>query len=131
MMPDPTMQDVTSPASVFAAGRDDAWFADHPKAVWRVRPLLEGESPLSDAFLARQPDWRAYAVVIDHKRAGDKRSFAGRGTYPVLVLPTVRGNATLFLKEEAMRMVKWFARRAETPPPARGVAFLTKTGVKS
>ena len=76
MKPNPIFYRADDPAAVFAAKRDADFFARHPRAVWRVRPLIEGESPLVDQM--RRTGMRAYAVVIYHARAGDKRQRRAR-----------------------------------------------------
>lgn len=124
MQPDPDLRDVTSAASVFAAKRDDAWFSANPRSVWRVRPMLEGESPRIDEESAKAPEMRRYAIVIDHARARDKRAAAGRAVYFVVCSPTPRAELALLLKSEAIRWVKWFRQNARTPEPSKGTAIL-------
>lgn len=123
MQPDPALRDPTSPASIFAAKRDDEWFAANPRSTWRVRPALEGESPIVDAETATSPELRRYAMVIDHARARDKRASAGRGVYLALCAPAPKAALAVTLKAEAMRWAKWFQRSASTPPPAKGSAI--------
>lgn len=124
MQPDPTLRDVTSSASIFAAKRDDAWFAANPRSVWRVRPMLEGESPTIDEDAATSPELRRYAIVIDHARARDKRAAAGRAVYFAVCCPAPRAEMALALKAEAQRWVKWFQQSASTPAPSKGNAVL-------
>lgn len=124
MQPDPALRDVNSAASIFAAKRDDAWFSANPQSVWRVRPLLEGESPLVDDKVANAPELRRYAIVIDHARARDKRASAGRAVYFAVCLPAPRAEMARLLKAEALRWVKWFRRNAGTPAPSKGTAVL-------
>lgn len=124
MQPDPALRDVTSSASIFAAKRDDAWFAANPRSIWRVRPMLEGESPTIDEQVAKSPELRRYAIVIDHARARDKRAAAGRAVYFAVCAPAPRTEMALSLKEEAERWVKWFRRNARTPEPTKRTAVI-------
>lgn len=124
MQPDPALRDVTSSASIFAARRDASWFAANPRSVWRVRPMLEGESPSIDAKCALAPELRRYAIVIDHARAKDKRAAAGRAVYFAVCLPAPRAELAKSLKAEALRWVKWFRHNARTPEPAESTAIL-------
>lgn len=124
MQPDPVLRDVTSAASIFATKRDDAWFAANPRSVWRVRPMLEGESPGIDEGATHSPELRRYAIVIDHARARDKRAAAGRAVYFAVCQPLPRVELALALKAEAMRWVKWFRQSARTPAPSKGNAVL-------
>lgn len=123
MQPDPTLRDPTSSASIFAAKRDDEWFAANPRSTWRVRPALEGESPIIDAETGRCPELRRYAIVIDHARSRDTRAAAGRAVYFALCAPAPRAAMAVTLKAEAMRWAKWFQRKACTPPPTKNMAI--------
>ena len=117
MKPNPIFYRADDPGAIFAAKRDADFFAKNPRAVWRVRPLIEGESPLVDQM--RRTGMRAYAVVIYHARAGDKRASAGHGIYPVMLAEQDRTRALRLLRDEARRMVRWFRKCSSTPPPAR------------
>lgn len=123
MMFDRHMYDLEAPASRHAAVRDEAWFRDNPKSTCRVRPLLEGESPIVDAMRRQRPAIRGYAILIHHERLGDKRRIAGVGIYPVVMFkPMEAGKAEL--EAEAKRFVRWFAKSAKTPPPSKGTAWV-------
>lgn len=124
MQPDPALRDVTSAASIFAAKRDDAWFSANHRSVWRVRPMLEGESPTIDEEAAKSPELRRYAIVIDHARARDKRAAAGRAVYFAVCAPAPRAEMALSLKAEALRWVKWFRCNARTPEPTKRTAVI-------
>jgi len=118
-----------SPAADFAAKRDAAWFAANPGNTWRVRALIEGESPLADRLVADGTARRIYAVVIYHARAQDRRAKAGHGVYPLL---WTRQPTKAALRTEARRIVRHFrvsaaaipARRAETLAGSGGVAAI-------
>jgi hypothetical protein len=122
--PSPFLYDTATPAAVIARKRDDEHFARHPEAHWRVRPLFEGESPIAEGLRTRAPGWRAYALVIDHARAGDKRARAGRGVYPVVVPQADGARTQALLRAEAERWARWFRTSATTPPPRRGNGVL-------
>ena len=111
-----------APATALARERDAAWFKAHPQATWRVRPILEGESPLADGMRARDPAKRAYAIVIDHARARDRCAVAGRVVYPVLTVRSDREDAKRLLAAEGERWARWFRKHASTPPPTPAVA---------
>lgn len=106
------------PAAEHARRRDDDFFAENPRATWRVRPLLEGESPLVSGMCELGTGWRGYAVVIHHARARDRRARAGIAVYPVMI----RGTDREVVLKEGERWVRWFKKSDRTPPPAPGVA---------
>lgn len=110
-----TVYDGDSDAAQFAAKRDAEWFDQNRKATWRVRPLIEGESPLIDVMRARGGYGRALAVVIDHARAGDKRARAGTGVYPIGCQGDDRTQAKAAARSMAQRMAKHFKRRSSFP----------------
>lgn len=115
----PDLYDFADPAPNRARKRDNDWFAANPSSCWRVRPLLAGESPLAEGLRACGEGWRAYAIVIDHARAGDRRAKVGRGIYPVVVREERRERAKVLLTREAERWARWFRKSSSTPPPAR------------
>ena len=106
----PEFHDVKSRPARYAGATDRRFFRDRPAAVWRVRPLLDGESPAMSAAIASHGG-RAYAIVIDHRRAKDKRRRCGRVVYPVWAPPEVPKEAARDLaRREAERLVARFAR---------------------
>jgi hypothetical protein len=120
----PCLYSPDSPAADHARRRDDAFFASHPRHLCRVRPLIEGESALVDELRERHPEWRAYCIVIEHGRAGDRRATAGRGIYPVILCNRSREEVRRYLAREAVRFQRWFRRSAASPPPRRGACIV-------
>lgn len=116
--------DGSSDAAQFAAKRDAEWFAENRKT-WRVRPLIEGESPLIDGMRSREGYGRALAVVIDHARARDKRARAGFGVYPIGFTGDDREAAKASARSMAQRMVKHFRRKSSFPELQPGEGLLT------
>lgn len=109
-----TLYNETGTAAGLAAHQDSAWFRDNPEANYRVRPMLDGESPLGDALLDGLTGFRLYAIVINHGRLRDKRRAAGVIVYPSLVnIDSIREH---MLADEAQRMILWFRTSAQTPP---------------
>lgn len=104
----------TGTAAGWAAHQDSAWFRDNPEANYRVRPMLEGESPLLDAVRDGQTGVRGYAIVINHGRLRDKRRVAGVIVYPSLV--NIDSVSEHMLADDAQRMILWFRTSAKTPP---------------
>ncbi len=117
----PFLYSLGDPAAEHARKRDDEFFARHPGQTWRVRPLFEGESILADGM--RGQGFRAYAIVIDHARAADRRAKAGRGIYPVIIHDD-KHEARWRLAQEGLRWAKWFRKHSTTPPPARGTGVV-------
>lgn len=115
----PDLYDTADPAAAQARKRDDEWFAQHPRQTWRVRPLLEGECPLAERLRAAGAGFRAYAIVIDHARAGDMRARIGRGVYPLVIREADRDAMLRLLNQEGERWARWFRKSSCTPPPAR------------
>lgn len=122
--PAPELYDTQSRIAVFAAQRDSKWFAVNSKSVWRVRPLAEGESHLMDHLRRRRGMGRAYVLVIDHKRAKDRRQKLGRGVYPIAANCNDKSTARAAVTAEARRIVKWFKKHKETPPAPPGGMML-------
>ena len=120
----PFLYETAAPAAAHARKRDDEFFARHPRQVWRVRPLLDGESPLAEGLRVLGAGYRAYAIVIDHARAGDRRARAGRGVYPVVIRTDDRHDARWRLTQEAARWARWFRKSSATPPPMRGTGIV-------
>lgn len=110
-----------SPAATFAAKRDAAWFAANPGNTWRVRALIEGESPLADQLVAAGTARRVYAVVIYHARAQDRRAKVGHGVYPLL---WTRQPTKTALRTEARRIARHFRVSAAAIPARRGVLVM-------
>lgn len=116
----PFLYALGNPAADHARRRDDDFFARHPRQTFRVRPLFEGESPLASGMCSLETGWRAYAIVIDHARAGDKRARAGRVVYPVVIHDSDKHEARWTTTQEAARWAKWFRKSSRTPPPSGG-----------
>ncbi|MGM0583861.1 MAG: hypothetical protein ACQEUZ_04360 [Pseudomonadota bacterium] len=111
----PALYDREAAPARWIAPRDGRYFRDRPRALWRVRPLLDGESP-AVAELVRQEGGRAYAVVIDHRRAKDKRRDLGRVVYAVWAPPHVpKKQAREMAEAEARKLVEHFARTDASP----------------
>ena len=113
-----------APGSRVAAANDTAWFRENPQSTSRIRPLFEGESPLSDACISASPGSRGSAIVINHGRLRDKRRNAGVVAYPTVVRPHVDAERKDVLVANANRLVAWFRQSAKTPPPAEGTAVV-------
>lgn len=112
---DPRLYNATAAAGKWAARRDKEFFRSRPKAIWRVRPLLDGESDSLTGVLEAEAG-RAYAVVIDHRRAKDKRRSVGRAVYPVWVAASMtREEAKARLEEQARILAAHFARTDASP----------------
>lgn len=103
---------------------DKEWFLRHPEATFRVRPLLEGESPFLDAMIAAGHFRRGYAIVINHRRAGDCRARFGVGVYPVGTAEADRAAARTQVDEAAARMAEGFRRTPASSPPFEGAAVI-------
>ncbi len=117
-IPNPLLYQAEDPAAIRARRADEAFFAENPRARWRVRPLIEGESSIAEGLRGRM-GFRAYMIVIHHARAKDRRARAGIGRYPVVIGEQDRARAVATLKAEARRMAIWFRKCSSTPPPAR------------
>lgn len=117
-MMNPQLYNENGAAAGHAAARDTAWFRDNPKSTCRIRPLLDGESPIVDAMIAGVPGARGYAVVIHHARLGDKRRAAGVGIYPHFLRASVTDDAKSVLLASAKHAIRHFRKSASSPPPA-------------
>lgn len=116
-MINPVLHDVKSKPARYAGASDRQFFRERPKAVWRVRPLLDGESPAMSAAIDAHGG-RAYAIVIDHRRAKDKRRRCGRVVYLAYTPPDVPKDVALGMaRREAERMVALFARTFDMVGP--------------
>ena len=124
----PFFYDRAGKVAQHARQRDDEFFAKHPRQVWRVRPLYDGESPVVEGMLALNTGQRGYAIVIDHARNKDRRASAGRAVYPVATRAFDRDEARQILGHLARRWAKHFKKHSTTPPPPEGQAVIVKGG---
>jgi hypothetical protein len=119
------LYDDSDPAAAHVCRRDDEFFARHPGQVWRVRPPVEGESPLAAGICGLNTGCRSYAIVIDHARAGDKRVKAERVVYPVMIRDSDKNEARWTVTREAARWARWFRKHSTKPTPSRGRCVVT------